>query len=71
MYFPVEPEKEVKRKVVIACEKETCDDVFIHTSPLTDNSPRVEETCTKCGLLITMKLSSIDKYRILSTEIVQ
>lgn len=70
MYFPIEPEKEVKRKVVIACKTETCGGVFVHTSPLTDNSPRVEENCTKCGLFISVKLSSVDEHHIVSIEII-
>lgn len=57
-----------QRKLIIKCQSDNCKGVLKCIHFLDDYSPRLDDSCSKCGKEVTMKLSHIEKSRIIAEE---
>lgn len=63
-------DEEKIRRVEIRCGESGCDGTLVHTSPVMDQSPRVDDCCPVCGRMVLVKLSGIPKDQVIREELI-
>lgn len=68
--FPNLNEDDHKVRVVrVKCFSKKCGGVHVSQTELDDYSPRIESKCPICGSCMSVKLSNVEKERIVSETI--